>query len=686
MLIIFFFCSMGFSQADLSITAFLESNDRNANAGDRISLEYTIRNNGNVEVDDPVVGFYLSNDQTFDSNDILLETEDVSDLDPYESDDEGEQVPLPSNVNSDYYYILVVADPFNSVYESDENNNTASAAITIGNPAEDDGDDDNDDGGDSDDDSDNEDSDDGDDSDNDDDDGDDSDNDGDDYDGADLIFASAFIEENDLQSTPGSRITIEYALGNNGNEDAEEFNVGFFISNNTTLSEDDQFLENDNIGNVEVDEIEDENDQITLPNSLSSGTYYIILKADVDNSVEETNENNNTIALAIEIASTQEDPNEEAKNQIGQASNILKKQNTGEFASYFFEASYSNPVVVIPSISYNGSQPAFARIKNIQPNGFDYKIEEWDYLDGKHVEETLPLLVVEEGVHTLADGRTVEAGFIDIGTSSTTIPFNASFEQTPIVLTSVVSNNDSRAAVTRMDKISNTQFSVRLQAQENIKEQHEIERVAYIAITSGFGNDDNKNFEAIRTARQFTENWYSINFFLPMENPVFLTSMQTTNGIDTAVLRFKNLTSTSVQLKVQEEKSKDEEVKHATEVGGYVLFEAGNIFAEEELDDSTQNDIASTLSARNDPKVVSVQNYPNPFTSQTKISYNLLETSLVNLSVLDWNGRSIKTLVNGKQEAGEYEISFQSFGLTPGIYLCALQVDGEKLYHKMVIE
>ncbi|MEJ8561887.1 hypothetical protein QTO30_12140 [Yoonia sp. GPGPB17] len=41
---------------------------------------------------------------------------------------------------------------------------------------------------------------------------------------------------------------------------------------------------------------------------------------------------------------------------------------------------------------------------------FTFIIEEWEYLDGPHpAVETVNWLAIEEGVHTLPDGRTIEA-------------------------------------------------------------------------------------------------------------------------------------------------------------------------------------------------------------------------------------------------------------------------------------
>jgi hypothetical protein len=52
------------------------------------------------------------------------------------------------------------------------------------------------------------------------------------------------------------------------------------------------------------------------------------------------------------------------------------------------------------------------------------------------------------------------------------------------------------------------------------------------------------------------------------------------------------------------------------------------------------------------------QNYPNPFSSNTSISYNLLVPSEVSLSIYDLNGKKIRTLVNMEQAAGMHQQSW----------------------------
>ncbi len=75
-----------------------------------------------------------------------------------------------------------------------------------------------------------------------------------------------------------------------------------------------------------------------------------------------------------------------------------------------------------------------------------------------------------------------------------------------------------------------------------------------------------------------------------------------------------------------------------------------------------RNDILITNVAENDRQspndFILYQNYPNPFNSDTKIRYQLAAAVKVRLSVYNLVGQKIRTLVNSKQQAGNYSITW----------------------------
>jgi len=68
------------------------------------------------------------------------------------------------------------------------------------------------------------------------------------------------------------------------------------------------------------------------------------------------------------------------------------------------------------------------------------------------------------------------------------------------------------------------------------------------------------------------------------------------------------------------------------------------------------------------------QNYPNPFNPVTIIQYALPHLSHVVLSVYNALGQLVKTLVNGEEEPGYHDVSFDASQLASGVYFYRLQV------------
>jgi len=72
------------------------------------------------------------------------------------------------------------------------------------------------------------------------------------------------------------------------------------------------------------------------------------------------------------------------------------------------------------------------------------------------------------------------------------------------------------------------------------------------------------------------------------------------------------------------------------------------------------------------------QNYPNPFNPTTTINYELRTASNVKLIVYDIKGKEITTLVNQKQNTGEYKVTFDGSGFTSGIYFYKMEINNDK--------
>ena len=81
---------------------------------------------------------------------------------------------------------------------------------------------------------------------------------------------------------------------------------------------------------------------------------------------------------------------------------------------------------------------------------------------------------------------------------------------------------------------------------------------------------------------------------------------------------------------------------------------------------------------------IDVMVYPNPFAESATIRYEAMEEVDVNIAVFDQSGKLVQTVVNGKQDAGVYEVRLESANWPTGIYFARIQSGGNMEVVKMV--
>jgi hypothetical protein len=79
------------------------------------------------------------------------------------------------------------------------------------------------------------------------------------------------------------------------------------------------------------------------------------------------------------------------------------------------------------------------------------------------------------------------------------------------------------------------------------------------------------------------------------------------------------------------------------------------------------------------------QNYPNPFNPTTNIKYSVPEAGNVKLSVYNTVGEEVAILVDGFNESGFFEVSFNASSLPSGVYLYKLQSANSVQTRKMML-
>ena len=251
------------------------------------------------------------------------------------------------------------------------------------------------------------------------------------------------------------------------------------------------------------------------------------------------------------------------------------------------------PIVIMKPVSYNGIQPCHVRLRNVTTRGFEYQVEEWEYLDGSHISEQLSWVAIAPGVYEIETGSGTAAG-IEASTVPTTneaqnVSFTVEFDNIPVVLGQSQTKNGPNPIITRVEVASAKGFNVRLQEEEATADYHRSEEVGYIAIEAPtVGSIDSLGLNGVLTAevearrpgkviRDSPNNPTRIPFFANNGNgfnrrPRVVADIQTRRGPQPCQLRRTALRRNSMDLFVEEEQSADAETNHAPEDMGFLAF------------------------------------------------------------------------------------------------------------------
>ena len=372
------------------------------------------------------------------------------------------------------------------------------------------------------------------------------------------------------------------------------------VAFNDSVIENNFYDVGEGLGGVNVQAIRQSDNQVFSTTTWQAGGYQIELpqgnydvtfsSADSSFSPFQTTVTigSENVKVDLDISELPESPQASVIGEVGIVTNLNHNYQT-----ITLENNYINPVIIANTPSFNGNQPVTIRLKDIGSNSFSLKLQEPSNLDGKHINESVSYLVVEAGSWTLADGTIIEAGnFNDSGLIAqgwNQVNFSANFgSQTPAVFSQVQTSNGGDFVRTREKDITNAGFSLAMEEEEKLKNSgHVEENIGWLAIKTGVGdlNGDNltgMTYQAGYTGDNVTHNWQTVDFQdnLFSETPNLIASLASYDGPDSAGLRYRGLSSQGLQIKVEEDTSRDLEINHTTEsVSFLAIQDNGNIFA-----------------------------------------------------------------------------------------------------------
>ena len=298
-----------------------------------------------------------------------------------------------------------------------------------------------------------------------------------------------------------------------------------------------------------------------------------------------------------------------------------------EWVKVLFENNFTQPVIIAgppmvneAELDINAGQsttsqadPVQIRVRNIDREGFEIRLQEWNYQDSGYTPETFSYIVMEKGKFTLDNGVKLEAGSFTGSSEFQMINLHQSYNSTPIILTQVITENETGAVTGRIQNSSKNSFehklltyasrstaAVRSQniskiaAQTKVAKKHQkdsitqlakleemgkikatkkMETIGYIAWEPGEGKLSGVLYETGLTPDSVTHNWFDLIFRNEFQElPLVIAKMQTYADRDNITVRSQNLTNFTTQIKTEKEQSKDPAAQLTKEVIGYLII------------------------------------------------------------------------------------------------------------------
>jgi predicted outer membrane repeat protein len=258
-----------------------------------------------------------------------------------------------------------------------------------------------------------------------------------------------------------------------------------------------------------------------------------------------------------------------------------------------FANTYNNAVVFALAPSLNEVESAATRFRNIDATGGEIKLQETrlkinpetglpEANTSGHVNETVTLLVLEAGKHTLEDGTVIRVselftsklyvkGFESIG-------FSSGMTTTPSIFSQVQTYNGSDFIISRQRNPTTSGFDLTMQEEQADNLNHATETVGWLAIEHGSGSWSTMDWQAGSSAQNVNGKLTNVSFSAAFdEAPLVVASLASYNGTDTSSPRVGSVGTSGFTAMALEDQSFDLETNHGYEIVDWLAFSNAGI-------------------------------------------------------------------------------------------------------------
>lgn len=233
---------------DLSVSAPTVT-PSNVAPGAVVAISGSIYNEGNSASPAGQIGFYISDDITYDASDVFLDFTVFSSVASGNSQSYNTTTTIPPNITGGSKYIIAYVDYTQSIAEGSEANNTSYRSITITAPYK------------------------------------------------DLTTDIVSVSPTSFQG--GATVIVSATTYNSGTLNAGPGAVGYYLSQNSVIDGSDVFLDTALFAGINAGSSWSTSKSVVIPGSTVAGYYYIIVRADDGLLISESSESNNTDAVYV---------------------------------------------------------------------------------------------------------------------------------------------------------------------------------------------------------------------------------------------------------------------------------------------------------------------------------------------------------------------------------------------------
>lgn len=306
--------------------------------------------------------------------------------------------------------------------------------------------------------------------------------------------------------------------------------------------------------------------EIEIRKTNNSALYYRIISSPITGSEQVSN------VLTVNMVETE--------NGLSLSEFLIDENWT---AALFTQGYDDKPIIVLGTPTYRNKMPLSWTSSNVSTTAFDYRLATWDYQEGPTFAypDTIAVMTSTNGSKDFI-GLKSEKGIIEgVTTEWKHIVFPDEFEDIPVVIPTLMTNNCSSASSPRVKNVTSKGFDIHLQFEGRNRPDSIGENVSYLAIQQGTGEiSGRKVIVGLSPENAVNDNLlggthldYGMEFD---ELPLYFAAMQTEADTITSVLRIKSRNLTSATLIKDREKSVAHERVTPEQVGWVAIERTPN--------------------------------------------------------------------------------------------------------------